>query len=138
MSSDLSANLIQAGFVWNQTLYFRDDPLWRPKDADHVTYIGELDPMHRVFLWRFLMRRAWSIQNTISFNWLCGPLAPRGDMAMLDVEQMTDEMADDPRGWLRSTPFVMALEALIIGDGNASILEDRPAQPNDQALSFDI
>lgn len=80
-------------------------------------YIGELEPSHRRNLYGFMMRRAPSILGAIVLTWYDSPFG-MDDGLEHAAEEAERELAADPWSWLAGQPFMLALGALLLGDGN--------------------
>lgn len=100
-----------------------DEPMWRGQGAESWSYIGELGLTHRARLFRWIMLRAWSIEFSVGLAEIGGPFAPMGDHACDAFEQMHEERSANPWLWLLETPFMQALAALLIGDGQRGLVE---------------
>lgn len=83
-----------------------------------AVYIGTLSIDHRRNLYSWLMRRAPMILGAIVHSWYFSPFG-MDDGLQHAAEEAEHELAADPWGWLASQPFMLALGALLIGDGNA-------------------
>lgn len=81
-------------------------------------YVGELDPSHRRNLYSWIMRRAPGLLGYEIASWSRMPGAGHDDM-MRAASQAEEQLCADPWKWLAARPFMMALGALLIGDGNA-------------------
>lgn len=117
------------GHQWDRLLEHNPELEWQPSDERCPRYIGTFTPQHRIRLWRWITRRDRGIAFAVTWAWMEGPFAPRGDMACDDMERACDEIANNPREWLEETTFMQALAALIIGDGNSWVLLGRSGPP---------
>lgn len=89
----------------------------RWKDGDgRVWLLDEMTPSHRRHLLSFLRRRAASLAFHDSMIMATGPMAPRGDNACDAVDELCDQMWDDPAAWLEGTKLVSRLRELIEAD----------------------
>ena len=82
-----------------------------------AVYIGELEPSHRRNLYSWLMRRAPAILGYVVHSWWGDPFG-MDDGLEHAAEEAERELAADPWGWLAGQSFMLALGALLIGDGN--------------------
>lgn len=119
MTASTLTDSVREGTAWSFTLCGHE---WRPQGEER-RYIGEFEPTHRAWLYRYLMMRAPAIMFKVSLDMICGPLAPIGEMAALDAEIASEEMVAAPYGALREYTLMRALAALLIGDGYGYIVE---------------
>lgn len=104
-------------------------------------YVGEFEPSHRRNLYSWMMRRAPFILGAIVTTWYDSPFG-MDDGLEHAAEEAERALGADPWGWLASQPFMLALGALLIGDGNGATVaawERRAGQstPEENRLRVD-
>lgn len=83
----------------------------------HIVKVADMDDRYRGNVVRWLERRAeslvWNYFTGQIATFLCGPLAPQGEMAFENISNAIDRDEDaalaDPIAWLRSKPLVVEL-----------------------------
>lgn len=100
-----------------------NDETWTTKDGQVLRY-EDMTPRHRLNTLRMLLRQAPGLALSYWMRiWADPLLAPRGDMAQMDVERFEDETMADPKAWLlNDTRCGRRLHELVTADGNANRL----------------
>lgn len=129
MSADLDARFAR-GRAWYVILEQRE--LWH-RDRTPIR-LEEMDDTHRRNLLAWIDRHATKIVRLAWWGavdyWSTELGRPHGDWAYDALERTseaeTDQMNEDPVGWLHDTPFYRRLAELVAADGTPPPFPKRP------------